>query len=252
LLFKKTISERPVQTIGVTALLLILSLILYVVVKELAGFGPAQNITFIWGLAGGSFFLASFVFGYFNTNANGSSYLTLPASCLEKWLCGILICILFAVIFLVFYHLIDVAFVAAYHNGLDKTSLFYKEQYESVTTFDLNYRIAWRVYSISLMITGAMLTGALYFNKGAIIKTAISICIIFMGLFGLNWLIAESFFGDIANAGVYHHVSLHLGNEEAILLLPSSTQDFFLYSTFWIIPSILWVLPLLRLKEKEF
>ena len=91
LLFKKTIAERPVQTIGVMALLLILSLILYVAAKELAGFGAAQNLTFIWGLSGGSFFLASFVFGYFSTNASGSSYLTLPASYFEKWLCGILI-----------------------------------------------------------------------------------------------------------------------------------------------------------------
>src|ERR1700759_4563749 len=91
LLFKKTIAERPVQNVGVTGLLLVLSFILYVVAKKLAGFGPAQNLTFIWGLAGGGFFLASFVFGYFGTNASGSSYLTLPVSFLEKWLCSILI-----------------------------------------------------------------------------------------------------------------------------------------------------------------
>jgi hypothetical protein len=86
LLFKKTIVERPVQTIGVTVLLLVLSLILYVATKELADFDAAQNLTFIWGFAGGSFFLASFAFGYFSTNASGTSYLTLPVSYFEKWL----------------------------------------------------------------------------------------------------------------------------------------------------------------------
>src|SRR6476619_2584802 len=115
LLFKKAILERPMQTIGVMGLLLILSLILYTVAKRLVGFNAAQNLTFIWGLSGGGFFLASFVFGYFSTNASGSSYLTLPASYFEKWLCGILIAgVLYPIVFLVFYYLIDMGFVALY------------------------------------------------------------------------------------------------------------------------------------------
>ena len=144
LLFRKVIIERPTQTLGVTTLLLLLSSILYVAAKKLAGFGPAQNLTFIWGLAGGGFFLSSFVFGYFNTNASGSSYLTLPASFVEKWLCGILIVgILYPLLFLLFYHVMDIAFVTSYHNSLDKASLFYKQQYESVYTFNLNGIVAW-------------------------------------------------------------------------------------------------------------
>ena len=253
LLFKKTIAERPVQTIGVTFLLLLLSFILYAVTKKIAGFGPAQNITFIWGMAGGGFFLASFVFGYFSTNASGSSYLTLPVSFLEKWLCGVLIAgILYPIIFLLLYHVMDVAFVAAYHNSLDKTSLFYKQQYESVYTFDLNGRIAWKVYALFLMLTGAMLTGALYFNKMAFIKTGITICIVFFILFGLNWLIASMLFGNINDAGLYNHVTLPVGKEEGVLLLPTNLEEIFRYSTSYILPAILWILPLLRLREKEF
>ncbi|MEP6682193.1 MAG: hypothetical protein ABJA35_02995, partial [Parafilimonas sp.] len=130
-LFKKTLLERPIQMFGLTALLLTLVLILYVVAKQLSGFGAAQNLSFIWGLPGGSFILASFVFGYFSSNASGSSFLTLPASHFEKWLSGVLIVgILYPVIFLLFYHLIDVSFVTLYHNSLDTSSPFYKEQYE--------------------------------------------------------------------------------------------------------------------------
>jgi hypothetical protein len=251
-LFRKTIAERPVQTIGVIGLLLVLSLILYVAAKELVGFRAAQSLTLIWGLGGGGFFLSSFVFAYFSSNASGSSYFTLPASYLEKWLCGILICILFIVVFLVFYHLMDVAFVAAYHHGLDKTSLFYKQQYESVDTFDLNGGISWKVYSIYLILTGAMLTGAFYFNKAAFIKTAISVCIAFLFLLGMNWMIAKILFGDIIDTGLYNHVTLAFGKEEGVLLLPSHVEDIFRYSTSYIIPAILWVLPILRLREKEF
>jgi len=253
LLFKKIIVERPVQTLGVSALLLILSFILYVAAKNIIGFGPAQNLTFIWGLAGGGFFLSSFMFGYFNTNANGSSYLTLPASFLEKWLCGILIAgILYPLIFLLFFHITDIAFVAAYHNSLDKTSLFYKQQYESVYPFDLNGRIAWKVYALFLLLAGAMLTGTLYFNKMAFIKTGITICIAFFILFGLNWFVASMLFCKINDAGLYNHVTLPVGKEQGVLLLPSNLEETFRYGTSYIIPVILWFLPLLRLREKEF
>ena len=253
LLFKKTIAERPAQTIGVTVLLLLLSFILYVVAKKLSGFGTAQNLTFIWGLSGGGFFLASFVFGYFSNNASGSSYLTLPVSYLEKWVCSILITgVLFPFIFLVFYHIMDVSFVAAYHNSLDPTSVFYKQQYEGVYTFDLNGIIAWKVYPGFLMLTGSMLTGALYFNKISFIKTGITICIVIFIIVGLNWMIANLLFDNVNDAGAYDHVTLAVGKEEGTLILPSNIESFFHYSFAFVVPAILWILPLSRLREKEF
>ena len=253
LLFKKIIAERPTQTLGVAALLLMLSFILYVAAKKIIGFGPAQNLTFIWGLAGGGFFLSSFVFGYFNTNASGSSYLTLPASFLEKWLCGILLAgILYPLIFLLFYHIMDVAFVSAYHNSLDKTSIFYKQQYESVYSFDLNGIVAWKVYALFLQLTGVMLTGGLYFNKIPFIKTGLSVCVIVLAIFALNWLMANTFFSNVNDAGPYDHVTLSVGKQTGTLILPASLDNFFHIAIAFVIPVILWFLPLLRLREKEF
>jgi hypothetical protein len=253
LLLKKTIAERPTQTIGLTGLLLVLSFILYVAAKKIIGIGPAQNLTFIWGLAGGGFFLSSFVFGYFNNNASGSSYLTLPASFLEKWLCGILIAGLFyPLLFLLFYHAMDVAFVSAYHNGLDKTSIFYKQEYESVYNFDLSGIIAWKVYALFLQLSGLMLTGALYFNKMPFIKTGLVTCILLFVLFSLNWLIASAFFNNIADAAPYNHVTLSVGSSTGTLLLPAALGKGFHAGFAFILPAILWLLPLLRLREKEF
>ena len=182
LFFKKTLLESPVQMFGFTGLLLALVLILYVVAKTLSGFTAAQNLTFIWGLAGGSFFLASFVFGYFSSNACGSSFLTLPASQFEKWLTGVLIAgVLYPLIFLILYRVIDSSFVAIYHHSLDPASPFYKQQYESVYLFSLNGFVAWKVYPMFFFLTGAMLVGSLYFNKVAFIKTAIALCILCIG-----------------------------------------------------------------------
>lgn len=253
LLFKKTIAERPMQTIGVTVLLLILSFILYAAAKAIAGFNAAQNLTFIWGLTGGSFLLAFFVFGYFSSNASGTSYLTLPASSFEKWLCGIIIAgVFYPVIFLIFYYLTDLAFVTAYHNSLDPSSLFYKQQYESVYLFNLNGIIAWKVYTIFFFLTGAMLTGALYFNKAAFIKTGITICLVLLVGYGLNWFMAKALFGDINDAWPFLHVVLAVGSQEGTIQLPSAIDNFFHYSMSYVIPAIFWVLPLIHLREKEF
>lgn len=253
LLLKKTLVERPIQTAGVTVLLLILSFIFYVIVKKLAGFGPAQNLTFVWGMAGGGCFLASLVFGYFGNNAIGSSYLTLPASYLEKWLCGILIVgILYPLIFLPFYHLVDAVFVEAYHKSLDPTSPIYKLQYESVYTFDLNGVISHKVYSLFLLLTGSMLTGALYFNKIPFIKTGIAFCIAIFAIYGLNWLIASVLFNDLSEAAPFHHVIILVGKEKGTLILPARLENYFFYAQAFGIPAIMWLLPLVRLREKEF
>jgi len=253
-LVKKTFLERPAQMFGFTGLLLALTLILYSIIKAFGGFNPAQNITFIWGLAGGGCFLASFVFGYFSSNAMGSTFLTLPASNFEKWLCGVLIAgVFYPVIFLLFFRLVDSSFVAIYHNGLDPLGPFYKQQYESVYIFDFNGFLAWKVYPIFGVLAGAMLVGSLYFNKVTFIKTAISLTIVFIGVFGLNWLIAFVLFGHINDAVPFNHVTIPVGKEEGSIELPSGIiNNFFNNSIWYVLPPILWLLAFTRLREKEF
>src|SRR6201988_1887413 len=82
--FKKTILERPVQLIGFVVLALALDLVVYACAKLTGDFVVAQNAAFIIGLIGGGCLLASFVYNHFSTTARGSSFLTLPASLLEK------------------------------------------------------------------------------------------------------------------------------------------------------------------------
>ena len=253
LLFKKTLLERPVQMFGFAGLLLAVVLILYVTAKVIGGFGAAQNLTFIWGLLLSSCFFASIVFGYFSTNASGSSYLTLPASHFEKWLCGVLIAgVLYPVIFMIFYRIIDSSFVALFHNGLDPSSPFYKEQFESVYLFDFNGVIAWKVYSMFFLLTGISFVGSLYFNKIPFIKVAIAICILLIFIVGFNLLLAKMIFGNIVDAGPFNHVTIPVGKEEASIELPGQVGKMFYYSLSYILPVLLWLLAFTRLREKEF
>ncbi len=252
-LVKKTLLERPMQTLGLIGLLLTLSLILYSIIKTFGGFNPAQNITFIWGLSGGGFFLASFVFGYFSSNASGSSFLTLPASNFEKWLCGVLIAgVFYPVIFLLFFRLVDSSFVGVYHHGLDPADPFYRQLYQSVYIFDFNGFVAWKVYPMYAILAGFMLVGSLYFNKVAFIKTAIGISILIIGVIGINWLMATLFFGSINNAVPFNSVRMPAGKEEGTIELPRDFVDMINNSIWYVLPPILWLLAFTRLREKEF
>jgi len=252
-LLKKTLLERPLQMFGFTGLLLAVVFIMYIVAKTLGGFSSAQNITFIWGLPVSSAFFASLVFGHFSTNASGSSYLTLPASHFEKWLCGILIAgIAYPIIFLLFFRIVDSSFVALFHNSLDTASPFYKEQYDSVYIFDFNGVLAWRVYPLFFLLTGMTLVGSLYFNKIAFIKVAISLCILWLGILGINYVIAKILFENMTDAAPFNHVAIAVGKEEASIELPGWTGKIFAYGLGFVLPAILWLLSFTRLREKEF
>jgi hypothetical protein len=86
------------------------------------------------------------------------------------------------------------------------------------------------------------------------IKTGITICVILFLIVGLNWLIATVLFSNatLNDAAPYDHVTIAVGKEEGILILPSNIENFFHYSFAFVIPVILWILPLGRLREKEF
>jgi hypothetical protein len=253
LLLKKTLLERPMQMFGFTGLLLVLSLILYMASKSLIGINAAQNLTFIWGLSGGGCFLASFVFGYFSSNAIGSSYLTLPASHLEKWLCGILIVgVFYPLAFMGFYRLMDGFFVDLFHRSLDPAGPYYKQQYESVYIFPFDGIVAWKVYPMFWFLSGVMLIGSLYFNKVSFIKAGIVLCIVCVGSFALNWFIAKLLFGNINDAGPFTRVVIPVGKEEGSIELPEAAAKFINHALWYFFPAMLWIISFIRLREKEF
>ena len=253
LLFKKTLLERPVQLLGFTGLILTIILILYFIIKTLFNFWMAQSLSFVWGFAGGACLLASFVFGYFSSNAQGSSYLTLPASHFEKWLCGVLIIgILYPIIFLLFFRAMDAGFVALYHNSLDINSPLYRYQYDAVHLYSFTDRFAIKVYHVSVFFCSIAMLGSLYFNKVSIVKTALIFCAIFFSAFALNWLIAKLLFGSISGAAPFYRVDILIGKQEGSIELPERARQVYDYVSDYFFPIILWSLSYIRLREKEF
>ena len=251
--FKKTILERPVQLMGFVVLILALDLIVYAFAKFVSGFEVAQNASFLLGLIGGGCLLASFVYSHFSTNASGSSFLTLPSSQLEKWLCGVVITgVLYVAVFLLFFRAMDLIFVSIYHKGLDPKGPFYKEMYDAVQPFPFDGFVADKSYMMFLNFAGAMLVGSLYFNRAPFIKVALVACGICFGAFLLNLFIANLFFKNVDSAFPYYLVWITVGKERGRLELPANILNTVSIFFQYIIPFILWTLAFLRLREKEF
>jgi len=253
-LLKKTLLERPVQLSGLIGLTLLADLILYAICRFIdMPLEVIQNLTFIFGFVGGGCFLASFVFNYFSTNAAGTSYLTLPASTLEKWLCGVLITgILYTFIFLAFYGTVDTFFVWEIRNSLDPQRPHYREDYDSIKTFRYDGFVASKVYMMFLNFTGAMLIGSLYFNKGSFIKVALIACGLYIGGHVLNQGIAVAVFDNIDKALPYYSVFVPMGNDIGKVLLPDYASKAVDICLIFIVPGILWVTTFVWLREKEF
>ena len=253
-LFKKTLLERPSQLLGLIALILLIDLILYTLCRHInMPWEVIQNFTFISGFVGGGSFLAAFVFNYFSSAASGSSYLTLPASSFEKWLCGVLITgVLFTFIFLVFYRIMDTTFVDMLHKTLDPKRPFYKETYDAVQIFPYTGFVATKAYMMFVNFTTAMLVGALYFNKAAFIKVALIVCAFFILGTLLNHLIAKTMFDNLDKALPYYAVFITAGKEFGKIELPSYASKAVDICILYIIPAILLVTSYVRLREKEF
>src|SRR5580704_2315870 len=108
LYFVKTVLERPAQIMGTFVLSFSVAMLIYFLLKTIANIGVAQLMSFSVGLVGGGCLLASLVYGYFSDAGNSASYLTLPVSIFEKWLCGfILVGILYVGLFLLFFRGMD-------------------------------------------------------------------------------------------------------------------------------------------------
>lgn len=213
-LFKKTLFERPAQLAGLVALTLVAVLISYAVCRFIVSWEAAQDFSFIVGLAGGGSFLAAFVFNYFSSNSSGSSYLTLPASHFEKWLCGVLITgVIFTVLFLVFYRIIDITFVSIFHKSLDPKGPFYRELYNSVHILPFDGFVASKTYMMYANFAAAMLVGSLYFNKAAFIKVALIICALFIGGSYFNYYMASAMFDNVDRALPFYAVFIPVGKD---------------------------------------
>ncbi len=252
-LMRKVFLDKTAPVFGTILLCFTVTLIFYGLTRLLQGIQVAQNGAFTIGLPLGGTLVASVVFGYFNNNAVGTSFLTLPVSVFEKWLSGVLIVgVLYFFLFLLFFRLLDMAFVAQYHHGLNPHSAYYKEQYEYVQLFSFTGFTARRNYMMFFNFAGMMMLGSLFFNKAPFVKTALVICALIIGAFLLNLFVINLLIKNVQIAFPFSVVWIWVGKDRAALNLSPEIESRIRFIFCFVLPFILWGLSLLRLKEKEF
>ncbi len=248
--FVKTIVERPVQILGTMLLSFSVVLLVYFLIKSILHFELAQLFSFTLGLIGGGCLLASLVFGYFSDGANSASYLTLPASTLEKWLSGVIIVgLIYFPAFLLYFRGMDALFVHLYHISLNPQDPRYIIQYNSVYIFTFSDN--WILFEFFLNAVCAMFVGSLYFNKISFIKVALVICGLYFFTFLLNYLVNSFLFKNMTHSFPFTMVGIQTGTELGIVMLPDYLNRAFDMITIYILPAILLFISYIRLREKE-
>jgi hypothetical protein len=267
-LLKKTIVEWPVKVFGIVALTFIVMLLLYAFLRDIIGWVPTQNMTFLFGFLFAGCYLSTSVFHYFSSSPSGSSFLTLPASHLEKWLCGVVITwLLYVPLFLAYYKGIDTVFVSYYHQQLNPMEFDYEKKMEAVQFFNLKSNAAINCYMLFGNLTAAMFVGSFYFNRNAFIKTSLLICAVFALLYIVNLGVAKTIFPEVRDAFPFGHVTMSLPSpplttetdisirpklEEGTVSLPSPYIEIYRIFIRYGLGMVLIITAYIRLKEKEF
>ncbi len=259
LLFKKTLFEHPLQTFGVLCIALVATFLFYHPYKcDSNSIQIGDNTPFIMTilfLSGSS--LVFFQFSQFSDNAKGYNYLLLPSSYFEKWFSGLIMtCVLFLGIYLVFFRLIDSYCVNTFHNALlanEKThspqiAQIYLRRVQILRYDSPDFK---NIFSLFFIITGATAVGSLYFNKNAFVK-------IFLTLIGLIWafIFLNSFIPEYFFKGIHIRTHPYLIGRVIIenggtITLKNEYINLIEILFFYCLPIVLWLIALIRFREKE-
>ncbi len=253
LLFKKTLLEQPLQTFGVLGIAMIATLIFYQPFNIEKINSNVQTDVFTPIFTTGAGCIVFFMFNHFSENAKGYNYLLLPSSFFEKWLVGMLITALFVGIYLVFFRIVDTDHINALHKAIDlpenlsKIDLQNIKKRLQILEFDSFY--PHRFLYTTFIGTGAIALGNLYIKKNAFVK----LCLILVGsiwaFIFLDRYIFELFFKGV-NVG---SMSVGIASPRFVgnVVTPHVYEKAFDMLYQLIFPIALWLIALIRLREKE-
>jgi hypothetical protein len=256
LLFKKTLLEQWLQLLGVLAASIVLTWLFYhpYSVKLLDIYPNTDIVAGILTLCG--IVLTFFIFSHFADDAKGYNYLLLPTSFFEKWLCGFLIIgVVFFTIYLAFFRFLDSRCVEIFHKELMVVAHKYNPEMVKnylnqvqIQHFDApNFK---RIFALFFILTSGTAIGSLYFNKNAFIKIPLSFLAIICAYIFLHRTVLSSFFNPIEINDIPSLELVTFVNGGSIHL-PQAYDNFIDWFFYYGLPIILWLIALIRLREKE-
>ncbi len=224
-------------------------------------FAPGlQQVTYFFSLFLVGPFYASQYFRDLGSRPKGINYLLTPASVFEKFLCGWLYAlVLFFVVFTALFYLVDVIVVslanmfhASYVTPADGVIAKKAEVVNVFTMGGDREPVSLYLLLIYMAVQSAALLGSVYFSQYSYIKTAITICLLFILLY-----IIESWFsrnlmpqGVIRNEFTFYQVKVDEDTSK-LVTLPKWVGTIIGVLLQFGFPPIFWASTYFRLKEKE-
>lgn len=232
-------------------------------------FGPVnlflQYTAYYCGLYFIGCFYASTIFSELGSKSRAIQYLSVPASHLEKLLCGILFgVVLFFLAYTAVFYIVDIPMVSLANRIIARQHQHWPGTFEPIDTVQvLNlWNNPWapipdRKFHLFFLgyfsVQSAFLLGSVYFTRWSFIKTVIGLL--------LFWLVFVLFTDKVINehlpAGWHAYDMLRwFDNPDSsaifrMVQLPDAVERLLIFLVQYSMPPAFWVITYFRLKEKE-
>jgi hypothetical protein len=254
LVFKKLIFERMLQLVGSFVLLAILTWYFYQLGGNMnKGWKEMQSQSFLIGLVLGGIYWVSVGFNNFSNRAEGYNFINLPASNFEKWLSVVVLLVIFFISFCLFFRALDTTYTNYFRNHLSPNLKNYKTLYESAKVMSFwgdSRNESDYTYVLFVGYTGIMAVGSVYFNKMALVKTMFIFAGIMFLLQFLNSNLATLIFQSKIQTNLFWN-SLWIRTGDLNVGLPKNINQIYFIFFSLLLPITLWLIALVRLREKE-
>ncbi len=222
-----------------------------------------QQVTYISGLLVVGCLYASTIFAEFDSKAKAIAWLSVPASALEKLLCGLLFgVVVFFVVYNVVFYLVDIPMVRLTNELIARQHRVWPGGYSvgpskiyNVFTgkgddpMDQRYHLYLLSY---LAIQAAFVLGSIYFTRYAFIKTAVALLlfVLFFTIFQSR-IIERALPGGFRRGPFFDWIkgdgTLNVKIIRISPLIETALGFLLLYG----IPPVFWITTYFRIKEKE-
>ncbi len=259
-LLNKTLYEKRLVLLGSFVLLIAFSVLVYATGSNARNSTSTQRIVLFFGLLIMPTVVVNILLDNFSKKSVAASFLTLPCSHFEKWLAVFVLTIfIYLPLFLVFFKIVDTVFVNHYRDLALTKWHFTSQQIEKdlpYFSFSLDELKSPLSYPLSnfFVLSAISMIGSLYFNQKAYIKTALIGIVLFVVLNLLANKGFELIIGEKVSMNTTEFTGATVINKDFRSFIVGATEpvkSMFKYFLMFVVPAALWLIGLLRFREKE-
>jgi len=221
-----------------------------------------QQISFFFSLFLVGPFYASQFFNDLDSRTRGTNFLMVPASTFEKFLCGFFYAIImFFIVFLVSFYIVGFFTVSianavhpSYNSVVNQDVTVVKAHVINVfeTRMEIPVEVTFYFMLLFFAVQSAALLGSVYFSRYSYIKTAISLTLVCVIVFVLEYNLTKNLMprGRFFEGRGTYIFDMEEGKGN-LVQLPAQVVNTLLFLFKYSFPPIFWITTYFRLKEKE-